>query len=370
MTERQTAMKGRESDHDGWYGKTCREHSAATKGKTSGQSSKKRQKWPTDMPAYLELRGGQKWPSSGCIMGDGWSIAWRVHDAQFWGVPQRRKRIALVADFGGGSAPEILFERKGLSGDIEESGEERKRAAAITEGSIDKAIGGGITYDVRISSDGTKNWRAHCYETDKCRALDTGGENPDSNHGGVAVVSKCYGISAYESNAMKSSNPHSGIYEADTMRTLDLNGGRPDCNQGGVAVVQGADIYNGSITGDITATLNASSGDSPTRSGPSVICLEGNGSRPSHKGSGCAESDKMYTLNSTEVHAVCVGNGQTDNITMAEVANTLDTMHDQQAVLTYGIDRAAFNQGANAQYGFSIDEDLAQTIVAQGPGGY
>jgi DNA (cytosine-5)-methyltransferase 1 len=59
------------------------------------------------------------WPTSGCFMGDKWSIAWRVLDAQFWGVPQRRRRIALVADFGGQSAPEILFIRKGVSGDIE-----------------------------------------------------------------------------------------------------------------------------------------------------------------------------------------------------------------------------------------------------------
>lgn len=44
----------------------------------------------------------------------GWSVAWRIHDARFWGVPQRRRRIALVADFGGLSAGEILFERKGL----------------------------------------------------------------------------------------------------------------------------------------------------------------------------------------------------------------------------------------------------------------
>ena len=49
--------------------------------------------------------------------------------------------------------------------------------------------------------------------------------------------SVCYGISAYESNAMKSSNPNSGIYQAETARTLDLNGGSPACNQGGMAVV-------------------------------------------------------------------------------------------------------------------------------------
>jgi DNA (cytosine-5)-methyltransferase 1 len=47
-----------------------------------------------------------------------------------------------------------------------------------------------------------------------------------------------YGISAYESNAMKSGNPHSGVYEADTSRTLDLNGGNPACNQGGIAIVE------------------------------------------------------------------------------------------------------------------------------------
>lgn len=76
-------------------------------------------------------RGG--WPYSGCIMGDGWSVAWRIHDAQFWGVPQRRKRIALVADFGGGSAPEILFVRKGLSRDTPQSIYKRQRAAGDPE---------------------------------------------------------------------------------------------------------------------------------------------------------------------------------------------------------------------------------------------
>ena len=75
-------------------------------------------------------KGG--WPYSGCIMGDGWSIAWRIHDAQFWGVPQRRKRIALVADFGGRSAPEILFVRKGLSRDTEPSKQARQEAAGDT----------------------------------------------------------------------------------------------------------------------------------------------------------------------------------------------------------------------------------------------
>lgn len=80
--------------------------------------------------------------------------------------------------------------------------------------------------------------------------------------------SVCYGISSFDSNAMKSPNPNSGIYEADTTRTLDNNGGNPACNQGG------------------------------------MIVLEGNGVRESHKGPGYAESDTMYTLNTVEQHAL------------------------------------------------------------------
>lgn len=56
-----------------------------------------------------------RWNKAGAIAGNGWSLAWRQLDAQYWGVPQRRKRIALVADFGGQRAAEILFERTGVS---------------------------------------------------------------------------------------------------------------------------------------------------------------------------------------------------------------------------------------------------------------
>ena len=65
-------------------------------------------------------RGG-KWSKAGAIAGNGWSLAWRQLDAQYWGVPQRRKRIALVADFRGQRAAEILFERTSLSRNPDES---------------------------------------------------------------------------------------------------------------------------------------------------------------------------------------------------------------------------------------------------------
>ena len=76
------------------------------------------------------------WSKSGVLLvGDG-QIAWRTHDAQYWGVPQRRKRIALVADLRGQSAAEILFERKGVSGNIEQGETQRKGSAGTAENSI------------------------------------------------------------------------------------------------------------------------------------------------------------------------------------------------------------------------------------------
>ena len=81
-----------------------------------------------------------RWAHAGYVVGDGYSVAWRVHDAQFWGVPQRRRRIALVADFGGESAPEILFERDSVSGDSEARGEAREGAAASLENSTGSTV--------------------------------------------------------------------------------------------------------------------------------------------------------------------------------------------------------------------------------------
>ena len=76
-----------------------------------------------------------KWAKAGCVVGDGYSLAWRVYDAQYWGVPQRRKRIYLVADFGSERAGEILFEREGVRGDTAQDGEAREGAAEDAEGS-------------------------------------------------------------------------------------------------------------------------------------------------------------------------------------------------------------------------------------------
>jgi len=80
-------------------------------------------------------RGG--WKPAGLIVGDGYSIAWRVYDAQYWGVPQRRKRIYLIADFGSERAGEILFESEGMSGDPKPGRAERERASRYVAGCPD-----------------------------------------------------------------------------------------------------------------------------------------------------------------------------------------------------------------------------------------
>ncbi len=182
----------------------------------------------------VHIPGTEKWSRCGLIVEDDFSLAWRVFDAQYWGVPQRRRRIYLVADFRGQCAGKILFESEGLSRDTEAVEGERKgtsdgveRSTGETEqsrlmfachaqdsrynGPLTVAdtvtqrygTGGGnqpiiltpSTFDVRFTSLNTRNIRANCYETEISRCLDSGGANPDSNHGGVAVIQPSYGIS-------------------------------------------------------------------------------------------------------------------------------------------------------------------------------
>lgn len=98
-----------------------------------------------------------KWDHSGCILGDGWSLAWRLFDAQYWGVPQRRKRIALVVDLAGDSAGEILFERTGLPGNPDQSIPAWKGVARNPEessGADDSESGDDYLLQIRSGCDG------------------------------------------------------------------------------------------------------------------------------------------------------------------------------------------------------------------------
>ena len=107
-------------------------------------------------------KGWNTWGGYHDEMGGRWSVAWRVLDAQHWGVPQRRRRIALVADFGGDTAWEILFERQSMSGYSAESGAEGERPSAGAESSASYAVrirggceGGGKGALVQTEKSGT-----------------------------------------------------------------------------------------------------------------------------------------------------------------------------------------------------------------------
>lgn len=85
-------------------------------------------------------KGWPAWGGYHDAVGGRWSVAWRVHDAQYWGVPQRRRRISVVADFGGDTAGEILFERKSVSRHPAESGTARERPAGDAQDSASYAV--------------------------------------------------------------------------------------------------------------------------------------------------------------------------------------------------------------------------------------
>ena len=111
------------------------------------------------------------WPTWGGYhdeVGGRWSVAWRVHDAQHWGVPQRRRRISVVADFGGDTAGEILFERKSVSRHPAESGAARERLAGNAES--------GASYAVRIRGGCDGGGKGALVQEDKSGTLGTGND--------------------------------------------------------------------------------------------------------------------------------------------------------------------------------------------------
>lgn len=140
-----------------WSGRTSPEPSAQTKAQTSEPSSRKQRGSSSKKPPlflFLQRDGQRPDASLAWEMGGGqFSIAWRVFDAQFWGVPQRRRRIALVADFGGLTGPEILFERESLSGNYPEVRTPWEGIAAHAENGIagdDSVLAeNGLTYCIQ-----------------------------------------------------------------------------------------------------------------------------------------------------------------------------------------------------------------------------
>ena len=128
----------------------------------------------SDENAVIPIPNKGKWTNHGCIVGNGWSVAWRVLDAQFWGVPQRRRRIALVADFGGESASEILFVRKSVSGNTEQSKSQRQGTSSDVKGSTGADDSeGAVPYTLKIRSGCEGGGKGALIQTDRSATLST-----------------------------------------------------------------------------------------------------------------------------------------------------------------------------------------------------
>ena len=138
------------------------------------------------------------WNYADSYCGDGWSIAYRVLDAQYWGVPQRRRRIYLVADFGGQRAREVLFEREGLRGYFTQSRTPWQGITADAEGSsgADDREGEGIKCFNPWDSQTRRCYGVNGIAPSLCAGAETSGQNqqsflvPDSGEGDVAYTLK------------------------------------------------------------------------------------------------------------------------------------------------------------------------------------
>ena len=335
--------------------------------------------------AVPELPNG-KWDNAGCIMGEDFSLAWRLFDAQYWGAPQRRKRIYLVADLGGGSAGKILFESEGVSGytpqgfrswqGTAESAEESVGASSLClndQGGQRMDVTEDFTATLRAASNHPPlvfenhsqdtrykgplavvqtvsstygmggNNQPFVLETPKTLKIRSGCEGGGKgaliqenksatlscNNDQTVFVPKCYGICSKDSNSMKSDNPHSGFYEAETSRCLDANGGNPSCNQGGMAVV----AVQGSMIGRAE------------KNGP--------------QGSGIGE-DVSFTLNTADRHAVAFSQEAYDKYVEN---NTGSSLRASGGMYGGGSETLVYSTSKNS-YHTEAEENLANTLVA------
>lgn len=290
-----------------------------------------------------------KWPHAGLIMGDGWSIAWRLVDAQYWGVtitdgdtgdvlrmgtPQRRRRLSLVADFQGDTAGQLLF---GVPGEAEAPG----RAGADSGCEI-YADPGGMSRHPTPDGETRKN------------AAGDNGARPAEASGAIA-----YGISAYNSNSMMSENPYSGVYVTDTAKTLDINGGNPACNQGGIVVMMyEAYQHHGYRESDTCGTLTGDQCGHVRGDTPLVFDAHGNGD-----GKICPTLTGNHQNRVTDYTAICIGNGQTAQ-GVGPIAGALNCMYDQQAVIVPNVAHA-LKAKANCDYREDSETYIAQYGIAR-----
>lgn len=298
------------------YGKTSWEHFQAIKGVTFKPCLAKSHK-----PIFqcLDPEDGQEaeWYEVRDVTSRGESLTLNIGASP---SIERESSLLQVLEIGGGR-PEVLFEPESMPGNTEESESKKealtRTAVPSTETSV-YDIGNGQINSIRMSE---KAGALNCMHDQRC------------------VLVKTYRIGSYESEGMKSNNPTAGIKEVDKSNTLDLSGSNPARNQGGICIsvldmTHAQDVIRERNDGTVQ-TLN------------------------NRMGTGGNQVPLIYTFNRD-----------------ASIKNNMPIYEDKTSTLktstrlavVYAIDRAAFNQGANAKYDFKIsDNGINSTLVARGP---
>ena len=305
----------------------------------------------------------KSWPTADLLLGDGWSLAYRVMDAQGWGVPQRRRRIYLVCDFGGQCASKVLFDTEGVLGD---SAARFRSWQGTADGLAARLGAAGTALTAGFCTEHSANSRGIGYEEEKSPTLragvvpaallclnDQGGNRMDvteevtntlraeshhpplvyENHsmdsrytGPLDVaptISQTYGAGGNNQplvvpgevvsivdvrlTSEGTKNARHNVYETDVARCIDTGEPNPDRNQGGLAIVEKCPSYT-MTTGGYTQV----------------------------------EKEKAPTLMSRD--------------------------YKDPAAVCCGIGRDVFNAGANAKFAPSIDSELQPPMTARGPG--
>jgi DNA (cytosine-5)-methyltransferase 1 len=271
------------------------------------------------------------WNYADSYSGDGWSLAYRVFDAQYWGVPQRRRRIHLVLDLRGERAREVLFEREGLRGYFAQSGTARQGTAADAQGGAgaDDREGDGrrldgvskpIAYSFdSLDSNAMKSSNPHsgCRATEISKTLDTFHPNPSKRQGGMAVVEALPFDTTQITNPLNGNNPKWG----DPCHPLAAQGHPPTviCKSQHLFENHSQDTrYKGplDICPMLPAQLGTGGNNTPfvIEEGAPIYCLDGDkmgkAERAGGSGLGIRPGDNMYTLTAKDCHAVAysVGN--------------------------------------------------------------
>lgn len=298
------------------------------------------------------------WPTWGGYhdeVGGRWSVVWRTHDAQYWGVPQRRRRISVVADFGGDTASEIQFDGESVSGDIAESGASGEGPTEAAERGFNPAVGDCMT----------------AWDCQSKRIFDTNGKSP-TLQGGVGG-----GVNNPAIFCMATQQGGAELRTDDRAPTLTAAAGMSGNNQ--PVVCAGFKLGNSEqarsigYQEELSPTLNAEcGGNKPAVVAPAVMAFDTTQITSKENGSQPEFGKPCHTLNAN-AHVPCValdmthacdvisecgdqlpalqarmgtggnqvpltygiGNGQANEagIMAEEVSQTLNTMHDAQAVM-------------------------------------